>query len=101
LTEFHSAVEKVQGGKLVGIDVWVENGVIAKAKITGDFFLYPEETVTDLENALVGVQEKFDWVETEKKLLALVQQKNIQLVGVNTGAVLSVLFKALSGEARQ
>lgn len=49
------AEEKVKGGKLVCIEVWAEGGTASKVKITGDFFLHPEDAIDALERSLVGV----------------------------------------------
>ncbi len=47
--------EKVPGGKLVCIELWEEGGKVSRASITGDFFLHPEERITDLEGSLRGL----------------------------------------------
>lgn len=48
--------EKVAGGKLVCIEVSASGGRVTAVSITGDFFLHPEERITSLENALLGIQ---------------------------------------------
>ena len=45
---------KVAGGKLVRVQLVKKDSMIEKVKITGDFFLHPEELIEDLEEALVG-----------------------------------------------
>lgn len=45
---------KVPGGKLVVAQVEVEAGKIARAQISGDFFLEPEEALEPLSAALIG-----------------------------------------------
>ena len=92
----YSASEKVEGGKLVTIEVVADEGVVTKAKITGDFFLHPEESITDLENSLVGVKIPFDWIDAEKKVLTVITDKKLNLVGVKSGNLVSVLRKAVS-----
>ncbi len=47
--------EKVAGGKLVCIELFGDEGRVARARITGDFFLHPEERITGLEESLVGL----------------------------------------------
>jgi len=96
----YSAVEKIKGGKTVSIDVWVENDLIAKVKLTGDFFMHPEEQINVLERVFEGAKVKFDWIELERKLMVAIQDNDIQLVGVGTGSILSVLRKASSGEPK-
>lgn len=45
---------KATGGKLLKCELTLKKDIIATLKITGDFFLYPEEKITDLETALLG-----------------------------------------------
>jgi lipoate-protein ligase A len=55
-----SADYKGPGGKLVRIRLREENGIIRQVKITGDFFLVPEESLPKLEKMLedVPIREK-------------------------------------------
>ncbi len=48
--------EKLLGGKLLCVDVEFSEGRIGKIRITGDFFLYPEETIERIEESLVGMK---------------------------------------------
>ncbi len=48
------AVYKVPNGKLVKISLHDSLGKIEKVQITGDFFMYPEERLAELEKHLVG-----------------------------------------------
>ncbi|MEM3014217.1 MAG: lipoate protein ligase C-terminal domain-containing protein [Candidatus Bathyarchaeia archaeon] len=45
---------KVEGGKLIKVQLEIENKKIKKVKITGDFFLHPEELIDDMEKAVAG-----------------------------------------------
>lgn len=96
MTEKYTASEKVAGGKLVSIEIQAENNVVNTVKITGDFFLHPEESISDLENSLVGVKIPFDWIDTEKRLLTVVTDKKLNLVGVKSGNMIAVFQKAIS-----
>jgi len=49
-----NAAYKVPGGKLIKISLVEDNGQIQDIKITGDFFLHPEDSIEDLERALIG-----------------------------------------------
>ncbi len=51
-----SAALKVQGGKLLKARVETSGGRIASLKLTGDFFLHPEETLAEIETALTNHQ---------------------------------------------
>ncbi|USS41790.1 lipoate--protein ligase family protein [Thermococcus aggregans] len=39
---------------LIRFEIEDEDGIAKDVKITGDFFVYPEETIGELENALKG-----------------------------------------------
>jgi len=51
---------KVPGGKLVRAEVSVEGGRMVEVKITGDFFLHPEEAIFKLEASLRGLSVNSD-----------------------------------------
>jgi len=42
------------GGKTVKVDLEVLNDTILKIVISGDFFLYPEEAIHEIESRLTG-----------------------------------------------
>ena len=46
---------KVSGGKLVAVDVDVEDDKLANVSISGDFFLEPDTVIDDLNAALTGM----------------------------------------------
>ena len=48
--------EKVPDGKMVCMEVETNNNKTTKVKITGDFFLHPEEAIEKLEGSLTGIQ---------------------------------------------
>ncbi|MBT6143367.1 hypothetical protein HOH51_02525 [bacterium] len=47
-------VTKVPNGKLLKINLDLQDTRIQKISLRGDFFMYPEETITDLEDFLLG-----------------------------------------------
>jgi len=51
-----SAVRKFSGGKLLKVTVRSEGGVIQDVRITGDFFVHPEDAVEEMERALRGAR---------------------------------------------
>jgi hypothetical protein len=61
-----SASYKVEGGKLLKCTLEVKDSVIQSAKITGDFFMYPEEKIEDLENIIKDL--KLDEEEISKAI---------------------------------
>jgi lipoate-protein ligase A len=52
--------EKVPNGKLVCFSVEVEDGRVTSVRITGDFFLHPEDSIEKVEESLRGVPAEID-----------------------------------------
>ena len=46
---------KVPGGKLLRVQVDVEDGIATRVRIAGDFFAHPEEAFDDAEASLTGL----------------------------------------------
>lgn len=51
---------KVPGGKLVVVDLEVENGAIAQFRLAGDFFLEPDSALDDINAAVNGLPVESD-----------------------------------------
>ncbi|MEV5608588.1 biotin/lipoate A/B protein ligase family protein [Streptomyces sp. NPDC052225] len=51
---------KVPGGKLVVVDVEVEDGLLRDVRVSGDFFLEPDEALADIDRALEGAPAEAD-----------------------------------------
>ncbi len=92
--------EKIGGGKLLQVEVETHDGIAQSVRITGDFFLHPEDAVCDLENALVGAC----WGDTDDflttKLEEIVLSKNAQLVGFACTDLVRLFKKAVVGETK-
>ncbi|MEM3466795.1 MAG: lipoate protein ligase C-terminal domain-containing protein [Candidatus Jordarchaeales archaeon] len=72
---------KVEGGKLVKAQVITEKNKIQKVKITGDFFIYPEEFLEELEDTLVG--SMLDESSLTKLIEDVAEKRNATLLGVS------------------
>ncbi len=91
-----SCEEKVPGGKLVNVTVG-QDGVM----ISGDFFIFPEEGVFQLEQALSGLNgdESIDMIEV--KLSRLVKEKSIKLIGLDERIIARLYTGALDVASHQ
>jgi len=47
-----TSIRKAPGGKTVKVDLTVVNDLIINVVISGDFFLYPEEAIHDIEASI-------------------------------------------------
>lgn len=88
------AVEKVEGGKLVRARVEHDGSVMISVKITGDFFLHPEEGITLIEEALRGAPVDSTEMELAMLVMDVVEEHKLELVGVTPEAIARVVLAA-------
>lgn len=65
----------VKGGKLIRVKAEFQGDTIKKIRITGDFFLHPEDKIDDVENGLKNVCVR----EVRKKLEEIL--KDVEYIG--------------------
>lgn len=85
--------EKIPGGKLVCMEVWAEGGTVSRVSITGDFFLHPEERITDIENSLVGIRINAEDLAIAARLDEAIGDS--LLIGVSAGDLARIFRKAV------
>lgn len=71
---------KTPGG-LVRVTLVNDNGILRDVHISGDFFFYPSEKLTDLEKALDGIP--YNEAMIQQKVESFYLDKNIEAPGVN------------------
>jgi lipoate-protein ligase A len=87
---------KVPGGKLLKVTCETENKMIQSVKISGDFFLHPEETIVILEKNLVGAT--IDKGSISKIVKEFVQKGNI-FIGVEADHIVEATLHAAQLES--
>lgn len=80
---------KVEGGKMLRVDFEVEGGKIKDIKITGDFFIHPEEGIVLIENCLRGCRLE----DCRRRLEEVVRKNGIKLIGFSVGDLCGCLGK--------
>lgn len=89
------SVYKVPNGKLLKIFLELSGNKISGLKITGDFFLYPEDAIEKIENTLIGKKI----VEAELIATIKILQKNssIEFFGVDAESIAKAIVMAKGG----
>jgi lipoate-protein ligase A len=90
---------KVPGGKLVAVDVEVEDGRIDRVAVSGDFFLEPDDALDAIDAALVGMPAG----ATVAQLTGVVQAAvgdDVTMVGFTPEAVAIAVRRALGHATR-
>ncbi|TWE12658.1 lipoate--protein ligase family protein [Rudaeicoccus suwonensis] len=85
---------KVLGGKLVAVDVDVEDGRLANVSVSGDFFLEPDEALQDIDAALNGMPATAS-VEQLSSAITGALDPGVQLIGFTPESVGVAVRRAL------
>lgn len=81
---------KIEGGKLVRVTPVFEGDVLKSVRITGDFFIYPEDSLLKIESSLAGTR----MAELEQKLEKICSSKSFECVGFTAGDLYEMLAEA-------
>lgn len=96
----HIATKKITGGKLLRVKLDIdENGLLSSVSLTGDFFVHPEDGVTEMEKALVGMSSDATVGEFVSKLNDVVHGVGLELIGFSVSDVADMIFQAVLGLA--
>ncbi|WP_314649950.1 biotin/lipoate A/B protein ligase family protein [uncultured Microbacterium sp.] len=85
---------KVPGGKLVVVDLEVENGAIAQFRLAGDFFLEPDSALDDINAAVNGLPVESD-ASTISAAVRSALPEGAQLLGFTPESVGTAVRRAL------
>lgn len=88
------ATIKVKDGKLLRVDIHYDKRV-DRVEVTGDFFIYPEEALEDIENALVGIDVNEDEDTIVDLVRRIVVEKRIEMIGVSPEAIARAIKEGL------
>ena len=85
---------KVPGGKLVVVDLEVENGLIAGFRLAGDFFLEPDSALEAINSAVNGMSADSEAAAFAKSISAALPAGAL-LLGFSPEAVATTIRRAL------
>jgi len=88
------ASQKVKEGKVVKVEVEYSE-VITKLRITGDFFLHPEEILEKIEQSMFGMKKDAGIEIFASKIHMTVSAHGAQMIGVSPESLALVIKGAL------
>ncbi|GHC22294.1 lipoate--protein ligase A [Kushneria pakistanensis] len=86
---------KVPGGKLLVADITTDSGRLASVRLSGDFFLEPDEALDAINQALVGTSVAASAEELTERVRQALPEGTV-MVGLSAPAVASVVRRALA-----
>jgi lipoate-protein ligase A len=86
---------KVPSGKLVVVDGEVVDGRLASVRVSGDFFLEPDEALEEINRSLVGVPVDADAESMARRIRAGLAA-DVRMVGFSAEAVATAVRRGLA-----
>ena len=90
---------KVVGGKLVAVEVEVEDDRLSRVSVSGDFFLEPDDALEDIDAALTGMPASAS-VDQLAHAITGALDPSVQLIGFSPEAVGIAVRRALGHATR-
>jgi hypothetical protein len=81
-----------KAAKLIKVSMEVDNGIIKSIRITGDFFMYPEDAIRGLENTLIGA--KLDAVELEGRISKFLSEGSVEFPMMTARDIVNAILSA-------
>lgn len=88
------AKQKVKEGKLVKVEIEYD-GSIRKLKITGDFFLHPEDILERIEKSMLGLKKDVSVETIASKIHGIAEAHDAQMIGIGPESLACVIKEAL------
>ncbi|VVB98493.1 Lipoate-protein ligase A subunit 2 [uncultured archaeon] len=90
------ASEKVAGGKLVRLELEHDGSRIVCAKITGDFFLHPEDALAEIENSLAGTDLRSPESAFSARISRITSSSSAEMVGFSPEILARLIVRAIA-----
>ncbi len=87
---------KVPGGKLVVVDLEIDNQRIVSCRLAGDFFLEPDEALEAINSAIVGLPQTIS-AEAIATAVRAGLPGDVQMMGFSPESIGTVVRRAISG----
>ncbi len=79
---------------LIEVELSIENNRMSTLKITGDFFIYPEEALEIIEQELLGIT--IDKEQLKNKIEEIYKKQQISTPGITINDWVTVILKAIN-----
>ncbi len=87
--------KKVKEGKLIKVEVEFD-GTIRRIKITGDFFLHPEDILEQIEKSMIGMDKEVSEEAIASKIRDITESHQAQMIGFSEESLAQVIKEALA-----
>lgn len=88
------AKQKVKEGKVVKVEVDCDE-IIKDIKITGDFFIHPEDILDEIEKSIIGLEISASIETITSNIKSRIADRDIQMIGISPESIALLIREAL------
>jgi lipoate---protein ligase len=96
----HRGAFKTPGGKLVAVDLSVEDGTLHNVQVHGDFFLHPEEALGAITGAIEGAPADISDEDLTRRIATAIPA-GTEWLGSSPEALTNAVRRALESPAEE
>ena len=90
---FHSK-QKVKEGKVVKVEIEC-NELIRNIRITGDFFIHPEDILDEIEKSIIGLERSASIETITSNIRKRIADRDVQMIGISPESIALLINEAL------
>ena len=91
-------IYKIPNGKMLRVIAELDGEKINKIKITGDFFIHPEESIMVIEKSIINCDKHTNENDLMEKIDAAINLTKAKLIGVDARSIAFAVHSAVVSE---
>ncbi len=86
--------QKVREGKVVKVEIEC-NELIRNIRITGDFFIHPEDILDEIERSIIGLERSATIETVTSNIKSRIEERDVQMIGISPESIALLIREAL------
>lgn len=88
------AKQKVKEGKVVKVEIEC-NELIRNVRITGDFFIHPEDILDEIEKSIISLERSASIETMKSNIKSRIADRDVQMIGISPESIALLINEAL------
>lgn len=88
------AKQKVKEGKVVKVEIEC-NELIRNIRITGDFFIHPEDILDEIEKSIIGLERSASIETITSNIRSRIANMDVRMIGISPESIALLVREAL------
>ena len=88
------AKQKVKEGKVVKVEIEC-NELIRNIRITGDFFIHPEDILDEIEKSIIGLERSANIETITSNIRNRIADRDVRMIGISPESIALLVSEAL------